>query len=380
MKESNLYLGLDVHSREIMASVIEQDGTERYLGVIPNRPESVRKLVNKLGEKERIRAVYEAGPTGYGLYWQLEGMGVSCAVAAPTLIPTKAGDRVKTNRRDAQKLARYHRSGDLSYVWVPDEAHEALRDLVRAREAAKRDEVRSRQRLKSFLLRHGLRAAPGVRAWSAKYRAWLEALTFDRAALAGTFQDYLHEIDHHELRVKRLEAAIEDAVEQAPERFREVVAALQSLRGVRKTTAVGVAAEVGSFSRFEHPQQLMGYSGAVPSENSTGDKHRRGSITKTGNSHLRRLVGESAWSYRYRPSLRYALKKRQEGQPAEVVEISWRAQVRLCGRYQRLVARGKAKQKVVTAVARELLGFMWAIGVEVERRRGEITNSEEKLG
>jgi transposase len=205
-------------------------------------------------------------------------------------------------------------------------------------------------------------------------------MTFERAALSGTFQDYLHEIDHHELRIKRLEASIDEAVEQAPEAFREVVTALQSLRGVRKTTAVGVAAEVGLFSRFEHPQQLMGYSGAVPSEYSTGDKHQRGSITKTGNSHLRRLVGESAWSYRYRPSLRYALKKRQEGQPAEVVEISWRAQVRLCGRYHRLVARGKAKQKVVTAVARELLGFMWAIGVEVERRRGEITNSEEKLG
>jgi transposase len=369
MSESNLYLGLDVHGREIMASVVEADGTERYLGVIPNRPESVRKLVSKLGEKEQIRAVYEAGPTGYGLYWQLESMGVSCAVAAPTLIPTKVGDRVKTNRRDAQKLARYHRSGDLSYVWVPDEAHEALRDLVRAREAAKRDEVRARQRLKSFLLRHGLRPAPGVRAWSAKYRAWLEALTFDRAALTGTFQDYLHEIDHHELRVKRLEAAIEQAVEQAPQAFREVVAALQSLRGVRKTTAVGVAAEVGSFSRFGHPQRLMGYSGAVPSEQSTGDKHRRGSITKTGNSHLRRLVGESAWSYRYRPSLRYALKKRQEGLPAEVVEIAWRAQVRLCGRYHRLVARGKTKQKVVTAVARELLGFMWAIGVAVERKQ-----------
>lgn len=378
MNESNLYLGLDVHGREIMAAVVDADGGERYLGAIPNRPESVRKLLNKLGAKERIRAVYEAGPTGYELYWQLEGMGVSCAVAAPTLIPRKAGDRVKTNRRDAKKLARYHRSGDLSYVWVPDQAHEALRDLIRAREAAKRDEKRARQRVKSFLLRHGLRAPQGARAWTAKYRAWLEAMTFEWSALKETFQDYLHEIDHHELRVKRLEAAIEEAVEQAPEPFREVVAALQSLRGVRKTTAVGVAAEVGLFSRFEHPQQLMGYSGAVPSEHSTGDKHQRGSITKTGNSHLRRLVGESAWSYRYRPSLHYALKKRQEGLPAKVVEISWRAQVRLCGRYHRLVARGKAKQKVVTAVARELLGFMWAIGVEVERRRGEIANSEEK--
>jgi transposase len=379
MKKCIRYLGLDVHGREIMAAVVEEDGKERYLGVIPNRPESVRDLINRLGEKEQLRAVYEAGPTGYGLYWQLEGMGVSCEVAAPTLIPTKAGDRVKTNRRDALKLARYHRSGDLSYVWIPDEDLEALRDLIRAREAAKRDEKRARLRLKSFLLRHGLRAPQGARAWTTKYRAWLEAMTFERAALTGTYQDYLHEVHHHELRVRRLEAAIEEAVEQAPEQFREVVGALQSLRGVGKTTAIGVTAEVGSFSRFPHPQQLMGYSGTVPSERSTGDKHHRGAITKTGNSHLRRLVGESAWSYRHRPALRYALKKRQEGQAAEVVEISWRAQVRLCGRFHRLVARGKTKQKVVTAVARELLGFMWAIGVEVERRRTNAT-AQEKLG
>ena len=370
MKESTLYLGLDVHAVESTAYVVEEDGTERNLGTVRNRPESIRKLLKKVGPKERIRAVYEAGPTGYGLYWELTGMGVSCEVAAPSLIPTKPGDRVKTNRRDARKLARYHRSGDLSYVWVPDKEHEALRDLVRARWAAKADERRARQRVKSFLLRHGLRAPQGVRAWGTKYRSWLTGLKFEHALLAETLQDYLHETDHQMLRVKRLEGAIDEAIEGAPERFRELVKALESLRGVRRTTAVGVVAEVGSFSRFEHPRELMGYCGSVPSEHSTGgpEKHKRGAITKTGNSHLRRLVGESAWSYRYQAGLSYALRKRQEGQRAEVVAMSWQAQVRLCGRYRRLAARGKEKQKVVTAVARELLGFMWAIGTEVERQ------------
>lgn len=370
MKESIVYLGLDVHSTGIVAVAVDEEGTERNLGMFGNSLSSLRKMVKKAGKKETIRAVYEAGPTGYGLYWELESMGIECAVAAPSLIPSKSGDRVKTDRRDARKLARYHRSGDLSYVWIPDKVQEALRDLVRGRYAAKGDERRAKQRVKSFLLRHGTRPPQGVRAWTTKYRSWLEGLNFEQAALEGAFRDYLHEVAHHELRVKRLEAAIDEAVEQAPAEFREVVKALESLRGVRRTTAVAVVAEVGSFSRFSHPRQAMSYSGTVPSEYSSGGpgKHRRGAITKTGNSHLRRLAGESAWSYRYKPSLSYALRKRQEGQRSEVVEISWKAQLRLCGRYRRMTARGKEKQKVVTAIARELLGFMWAIGTEVERQ------------
>lgn len=373
MQESIAYLGLDVHSKAIVAVAVEEDGTEHHLGTVPNKESSLEKLVKKLGSKERIRAVYEAGPTGYGVYWKLTEMGVSCQIAAPSLIPTKSGDRVKTDRRDARKLARYHRSGDLSYVWVPDEEQESLRDLVRARYAAKSDERRARQRVKSFLLRHGLRAPKGTRAWTVKYRSWLDGLKFEQPGLRATFQDYLHEVDHQMLRVQRLEAAIDEVVEQAPESLREVVKALECLRGVGRITAVGVAAEVGRFSRFTDAQALMGYSGTVPSEWSTGgpDKHNRGPITKTGNRHLRRLVGESAWSYRYQPSLSSALRKRQEGQRAEVVEIAWRAQLRLCRLYRRLEARGKEKQKVVTAVARELLGFMWAIGVEVENQIAE---------
>lgn len=370
MKDSSLYLGLDVHAETIAAVVVDGNGAERNLGVFANRRSSIEKLLKKVGPKERIQAVYEAGPTGYKLYWMLSYLGVECRVAAPTLVPKKPGDRVKTDRRDARKLARYHRSGDLSYVWIPDETHEALRELVRARDAAKRDEKRARQRVKSLLLRHGVHRPEGVGSWTMKYKEWLKGLKFGLPTLEAALTDYVHEVDHQELRVLRLEGAIDEAVEQAPAYFREVVQALQSLRGVRKTTAVGVAAEVGPFSRFPHPQELMGYSGTVPSEFSTGgpEKANRGGITKTGNSLLRRLVVESAWSYRHRPSLRGELKKRQEGQRAEVVEIAWRAQVRLCGRYRRLVAKGKPKQKAVTAVARELLGFMWSIGTEVERQ------------
>jgi len=362
------YVGMDVHADSIAIAVVEGNGVERDLGTIPNRPEAIRRCLKKLGRADELHCCYEAGPTGYVLYWQLVRMGIDCTVVAPTLIPTKAGDRVKTDRRDARKLARYLRSGDLTAVWVPDEAHEALRDLVRARQAAKIDEKRARHRLQKFLLRHGQRPAPGVKAWSSAHRAWLHALKLEHATLAVVLSEYLHELLHSEQRVERLDTAIDRAIDEAPETIRAVVAALQGLRGVRRVTAAGVVAEIGQFSRFAHPRQLMGYSGAVPSEFSTGGpgNHRRGAITKAGNAHLRRLLGEAAWCYRFRPAVRYPLKQRQQGLPAAVTAISWKAQLRLCNRYRRMVARGKTKQKVVIAVARELLAFMWAIGVEVE--------------
>jgi len=373
MKDILRYVGMDVHADSIAIAVVEHNGAEREVGTIPNRPEAIRKCLKKLGTADELHCCYEAGPTGYVLYWQLVRMGIECTVVAPTLIPTKAGDRVKTDRRDARKLARYLRSGDLTAVWVPDEAHEALRDLVRARQAAKIDEKRARHRLQKFLLRHGQRPPQGVKAWSAAHRAWLHALTLEHATLSIVLSEYLHELLHSEQRVERLDAAIEQAVEEAPETLRAVVAALQGLRGVGRVTAAGVIAEIGQFSRFAHPRQLMGYSGAVPSECSTGGpgNHRRGAITKAGNAHLRRLLGEAAWCYRFRPAVRYPLKKRQQGLPAAVTDISWKAQVRLCNRYRRLVARGKTKQKVVIAVARELLAFMWNIGVQVETQQAQ---------
>jgi transposase len=360
------FIGLDVHAQTIAVAVAEPDGEVRSLGVIPNRLESIRKLVNKLGPAEGLRVCYEAGPTGYVLYWELTGLGVKCEVVAPTLVPVKAGDRVKTDRRDALKLARSYRAGDLTAVWVPDAAHEALRDLVRAREAAKKDQLRARHRLGKFLLRQGRRPATKIKAWTQKHLTWVNTVHFEHAAQEVTLLDYLNEVEHMADRLERLERGIDDAVNAAPERMRAVIEALQALRGIAQVSAVTIVAEVGTLSRFAKPRQLMGYSGAVASEDTSGERTRRGGITKTGNAHLRRIVIEAAWAYQHRPSIGAALRKRQTTVSPEVKEIAWKAQHRLNARYRHLTAKGKCRQEVVTAVSRELLGFIWAIGVKVE--------------
>jgi transposase len=329
-------------------------------------------MLKRLGPAETLRVCYEAGPCGYVLYWQLVGLGVHCDVVAPTLVPIRSGDRVKTDRRDALKLARSYRSGDLSSVWVPDAEHEALRDLVRAREAAKKDQLRARHRLGKLLLRQGRRAPEGIRNWTQKHLQWIKSQRFEHAAQEATFLDYVHEVDHVIERIEHLDRAIDAAVASAPENMKSVIKALQCLRGVRQVTAVTIVAEVGDVSRFAHPRQLMGYSGAVSSEDSSGRRVWRGAITKAGNAHLRRVIGEAGWSYRSRPNLYPALRKRQDGQSEQVKAIAWKAQHRLHARYCRLVSRGKPKQKVVTAVARELLGFMWAIGMQCEQERREM--------
>jgi transposase len=287
-------------------------------------------------------------------------------VIAPTLVPMKAGDRVKTDRRDAEKLARSFRSDDLTAVWVPDEGAEALRDLVRAREAAKQDQLRARHRLSKFLLRMGRRPATGVKAWTERYLAWVQQIHFPQPAQQATLLDYLHEVQHMGERVKRLEQAITEAVTLASPQVQEVIKGLQALRGIAQISAVTIAAELGEISRFESARQLMGYSGAVPSEDSSGKRNRHGSITKAGNAHLRRIAVEAAWSYRFRPSIGARLRERQEGVPEPIKEIAWKAQIRLHKRYWRLAAAGKDPRKIVTAVARELLGFIWAIGIKAE--------------
>jgi transposase len=357
---------LDVHAETIAVAIAEPDGEVRSLGTIANRVESIRKMVKKLGPVEHLKACYEAGPTGYVLYWQLAELGVACEVIAPTLVPVKAGDRVKTDRRDAERLARSFRSGDLTAVWVPDEGSEALRDLVRAREAAKQDQLRARHRLSKFLLRSGQRPVAGMKAWTLGYMAWVRQLRFKQVAQESTRLDYLHEVEHMAERVKRLELAITEAVKLASAALREVICGLQALRGVAQISAVTIAAELGNISRFEGARQLMGYSGAVPTEDSSGQRTRRGSITKTGNAHLRRIAIEAAWSYRLRPSVGPALRKRQEGVAEEIKEIAWKAQHRLHKRYCRLAAAGKDQRKIITAVGRELLGFIWAIGIKAE--------------
>ena len=361
------FIGLDVHAETIAVAVAEPHGDVRSLGTIPNRPESIRKLMKKLGPAAHLRVCYEAGPTGYVVYWQLTTLGVKCEVVAPTLVPVKAGDRVKADRRDALKLARSYRAGDLTPVWVPDAAHEALRDLVRAREAAKKDQLRARHRLGKFLLRHGRRPPTAMHAWTQAYLAWVKsAVHFDHATQEATLLDYIHEVEHVADRITRLEGAITAAVETAPIHMLAVIEALQALRGIALVSAVTIASEVGELSRFTQPRQLMGYSGAVASEHSSGERTRRGGITKAGNAHLRRVVVEAAWAYRHRPAVGPTLRKRQAPVSPEVKEIAWKAQHRLHARYRALTARGKCKQQAVTAIGRELLGFIWAIGVHVE--------------
>jgi transposase len=363
------FVGLDVHAETIAVAVAEVGGEVRSLGVIPNRAESVRRLIGKLGKAEQLRVCYEAGPTGYVLYWQLSELGVRCEVVAPTLVPVKSGDRVKTDRRDALKLARSYRAGDLTAVWVPDRAHEALRDLVRARLAAKRDQLRARHRLGKFLLRQGRRACEGTTAWTGKYLEWVKQQRFEHAAQEATLLDYLHEVEHAGERIVRLERAIDVAIESVPKSLRAVIAGLQCLRGVAKVSAVTLVSELGQLSRFGHARQLMGYAGMVSREHSSGERVRRGSISKAGNSHLRRIVTEAAWSYRHRPNVGPTLSARQSGQSEAVKAIAWRAQHRLYARYRALLGRGKSKQKAITAVGRELLGFIWAVGCELEHPR-----------
>jgi len=262
------FIGLDVHADTIAVAVTEPNGEVRSFGVIPNRLEAIRKLVVKLGPAKQLKACYEAGPTGYVLYWQLTQLGVSCEGIAPSLAPAKAGDRVKTDRRDAEKPARCYRNGDLTAVWVPDAAHEALRDLVRTREDAKQDQQRARQRLGKFLPRHGAQPPETIKKkWTAKYLTWLNThVYFEQPALQATLLDYVHEVHHAGERIIRLEKAIDEAIATAPEQIRSAIAALQALRGAAQMTAVTVVAETGSLSRFQNPRQLMSYSGLVSSE------------------------------------------------------------------------------------------------------------------
>lgn len=380
MRDATRFVGLDVHAQTIVAAYADdgRDGEVRELGKIANEPGAVRRLVQKLGAK-RLRVCYEAGPTGYALYWQLKELGVACEVIAPTLIPMKAGERVKTDRRDAVKLARCYRAGELTPIWVPDQAHEALRDLVRAREDAIHDRHRARQRLGKFLLRTGRRPTKEHGSWSTGYVEWIRAQRYEHVAQQATLTDYLSEVDHACERIKRLEQAIDDATANAAPTVKAVIDGLQALRGVAKLTATTIAVEIGSFSRFESPKQLMAYCGVVPSEHSSGGSRRQGALTKTGNAHVRRVLFEAAWASRYRPSLGAALKKRQRAVSDATRLVAWKAQHRLYRRYVALTARGKPSQKVVGAIARELLGFIWAVAVEIEREHQQSTSNPKRL-
>jgi transposase len=366
MDEGTRYVGLDVHKASISVAVAGPYGEPEDHGAIANDPDSVRRLLRRLGDDDRRLAVaYEAGPTGYALHRQVRAMGIDCIVVAPSLIPVRPGERVKTDRRDAAKLARLLRSGDLVSVWVPDEAGEALRDLVRARDDAKTDQLRARHRLSKFLLRRGVHPAPGVRAWSRAHEAWLGRVTFEQAADQVVFEDYLAVTRAAAERVKRLEGALLRTAGDGPQA--ELIAALQAIRGIGFLSAVTIAAEAGDLRRFATARQFMAYVGLVPSEWSSGPSRHRGRITKTGNRLIRHVLGQAAHNARHRPNVSSGLRARQRLVTPEIVALDRKAQARLHHRYRSLVGR-IGLNKTVIAVARELAGFVWAAGQHVTPR------------
>jgi transposase len=355
------FVGLDVHKDTVVVAVAESDASApQVLGTFPNETAQLVKRLKKLGSVANLRCCYEAGPTGLGLHRALKAAGISCSVVAPSLVPKQAGDRVKTDQRDAVKLARFLRSGDLTEIHVLDEQTEAMRDLERARDDAKNAERVARQQLSKFLLRHG--RSYGKKNWTYAHMEWLRGQQFEQEAHHRVLAETVRAIEEASARVERLTKDITELVESW--HLKPLVHALRSLRGVKTLSAVILAAEIGDFRRFSTAPQLMAYLGLVPSEHSSGQSRKRGGITRTGNTHARRILVESAWSYRFRPSMSRAIRERNEGIAPEVQAIAWKAQQRLNGRYKRMLAKGKNKQQTVTAVARELAGFIWAIGRE----------------
>jgi transposase len=364
-QSSTLYVDLDVHKESIAVAYVDKDhGAEVVsLGTIGTRQCDIDQLIRRLQSKSsQLVFVYEAGPCGYWLYRYLTKKGHVCWVVAPSLIPKKAGDRVKTNRRDAIKLARLMRSGDLTPVYVPAVEDEAIRDLCRAREDTIHDLKAAKFRLKAFLLRQDIRST-GRATWSPAHLQWLSEVVCPTPAQQIVFQEYVQAVTDHTARLARLEQELHDQVQTW--RLAPVVDALQGLRGVQFTVAVTTVAELGDLTRFANPRQLMSYLGLTPSEYSSGERRRQGGITKTGNTHARRALIEGAWAYRYPAKVSRHLQLRLEKLPKPIQEISWQAQVRLCKRYRRLIIRGKNANQVVVAIARELVAFMWAIAQQV---------------
>jgi transposase len=358
------FVGIDTSKLRNAVAVAEggRGGEVRYLGEFPATEAAMRKLMAKLASKyHHLTFCYEAGPTGYGLY-RLIKSDHECMVVAPSLTPKKPGDRVKTNRRDAVSLAKLSRAGELSAVWVPDERHEAMRDLSRARQSAKKDQQGKRQQISSLMLRLG-RIYPGKKMWGPAHMNWLMAQKLEHGEQRTAFEELLGGMRQESERVERLEEAIREAVPQWS--LAEVVTALQAMRGIDLIAAVGVLAELGDLSRFRNPRELMGYLGLVPSESSTGDRVKRGGITKAGNGRARRILVEAAWSYRYPARVSRDKQPKVAAAPRRVREIAWKAQTRLCRRFRSFERKGKRRTIIATAIARELAAFIWAINREV---------------
>ncbi len=358
-KGIKVYVGLDVHKGSIAVGVAEPGrAPARVVGTIAHDLSKLLKLLGRYGQPGEIHVVYEAGPTGWGLQRELAQRGYGCEVIAPSLVPRRAGERIKTDRRDCARLAELSRAGELRAVWVPDAEHEAIRDLARAREDAVKARTQARHQLKGFVLRHGWRY-PGKTAWTKSFYQWLGTLNAGSSNSQTALTEYLLAAQAADERVARLsQALIQAAVDW---RLAPVVAALQALRGIDVISAVALVAEIGDIGRFAHPRQLMGYLGLVPSERSSGERTARGSITKTGNAHARTLLVEAAWNYRFNARIGVQAQRRQQGLPDPIRQMAWKAQLRLTRRFARLKARGLQINKVCVAVARELAGFVWAI-------------------
>jgi transposase len=355
------FVGLDVHKDTIVIAVAEEGSSAAVtLATIPHDvPKLMKRLLSLVEDKSQLRVCYEAGPTGFGLSRRLNAAGIQCMVIAPALVPQQTGTRVKTDRRDALRLAHFLRSGDLVEVWVPDEKTEALRDLERARDDAKNAERVARHQLDKFLLRNERIYREG-RSWTRKHLAWLKKQEFDDRCKQCVMEDYRNAVDDATERVKRLSVSIAILIQGTA--LEPLIRAFMAFRGIQTTSAVVIAAEIGDLRRFKTARQFMSFLGLVPSEHSTGKSTRRGSLTKTGNGYVRRILVEAAQHYRHSPRLSLALRERQEGVSQEVIDISWKAQKRLCKRLTYLIDRNKARNKAIIALARELAGFIWAVG------------------
>jgi transposase len=357
MKQVTTYVGIDAHKKDLFIAMLMGPEAKPVTWQLANESHAVRRLVRKL-EREApgpVRVFYEAGPCGYALQRQVATSRVSCDVVAPALIPRKPGERVKTNRRDARKLAELGRAGLLTAVQPPTPDDEAVRDLARARDDAREDLQRCRHRLGKLLLRRGLHYHG--RNWTRGHREWIHRLTWTHAAERTVVDDYLLAIDHTEARLLELDARLSEIAETEP--YREPVGWLRCFRGIDTLTAILILAELHDFRRFASAPALMAYLGLVPGEDSSGEKHRRGRITRTGNALVRRLLVETAWHYQHRPSVGVGLTRRRKGQPGRVIAIADKAQQRLCRRFRKLAAENKPAPKIAVAIARELAGFLW---------------------
>lgn len=363
-KSSKLFVGMDVHKDSIDIAVGEEVGEVRHHGRIGGELNALGGAVRKFESLGRpLVFVYEAGPCGYGIYRMLKGRGHECWVVSPSNTPRRVRDRIKTDRRDSLKLAGLARAGELEPIYVPDAADEAMRDLVRTREDAVAMQRQARHRLSALLLRNDLRYA-GKTAWTKAHRRWISRLSLPTVPQRIAFEEYVQAVEEATDRLSRLTQAIEQ--ELVHWRWQPVVAALQACRGIQLIHAVRIVAELGDLARFSHPRELMAYLGLIPSEDSSADRRRQGAITKAGNSSARRALVEAAWAYQYVPAVSEVIARRQTGLPKVAIEIAWRAQLRLCARFRRLQARGLNRNKIAVAIARELSGFVWAIGQQVK--------------